>query len=159
MYAVQNLWKHYRKRRSCSYRAICPFPTAFSTRLETILRFLLTIKLSSFSVEESKICRLGKGQCPGLFEKGWEIDSYHMLNPLVCLYKNNYGFAFMNIVDQDQTAQNVQSDLGSSLSVTMKFLYPSKTGLSVSLFVRVSVCVQNTSNFVSWTPTVLLQVY
>ena len=45
-------------------RAISPFPTVFSTLLENFLLFSLSSKLScvnSFSLEESKICRLGKG--------------------------------------------------------------------------------------------------
>ena len=40
------------------------FPTVFSTSLENFLRFSSSSKLSSadtFSLEESKICRLGKG--------------------------------------------------------------------------------------------------
>ena len=40
------------------------FPTWFSTNLENFMPFSSTLKLSSadsFSFEESKICRLGKG--------------------------------------------------------------------------------------------------
>ena len=40
------------------------FPTVFSTRLANFLLFSSDLKLSSansFSLEESKICRLGKG--------------------------------------------------------------------------------------------------
>ena len=52
--------KHCGKRRHCSYRAISPFPTVFSTRLDNFLPFSLKLKLlsaNSFSSEESKICR------------------------------------------------------------------------------------------------------
>ena len=41
-----------------------PFPTVFSTLLENFLLFSSNSKLSSaksFSLEESNICRLGKG--------------------------------------------------------------------------------------------------
>ena len=44
-------------------RAISPFPTVFSTCLEKVLPFSSNLKLSSatsFSLEESKIYRLGK---------------------------------------------------------------------------------------------------
>ena len=43
-------------------RAISPFPAVFSTRLEIVLPFSSNLKLlsaNSFSLEESKICRLG----------------------------------------------------------------------------------------------------
>ena len=43
---------------------IAPFPTVFSTLLENFLPFTFNSKLSSansFSLEESKICCLGKG--------------------------------------------------------------------------------------------------
>ena len=56
-------WKHCGKRRNCSWRAISPFPTVFSTHLENFLPFSSNLKLLSantFSLEESKICRLGK---------------------------------------------------------------------------------------------------
>ena len=62
--AVKVFWKHCGKRRNCSSRAISPFPTVFSTCLENFLPFSLHLKLlsaNSFSLEESKICRLGKG--------------------------------------------------------------------------------------------------
>ena len=42
------------------------FPTVFSTLLENFLPFSSNLKLSSansFNLEESKICRLEKGQC------------------------------------------------------------------------------------------------
>ena len=42
-------------------RAISPFPTVFSTCLDNFLSFSSNLKLSSansFSLEESKICRL-----------------------------------------------------------------------------------------------------
>ena len=45
-------------------RAISPLPTVFSTHLDNFLPFSSNLKLSSansFSLEESKICRLGKG--------------------------------------------------------------------------------------------------
>ena len=62
--AVQVFRKHCGKRRNCSLRAISPFPTVFSTLLENFLPFSSNLKLSSansFSLEESKICRLVKG--------------------------------------------------------------------------------------------------
>ena len=61
--AVQVFWKHCGKRLNCSLRTISPFPTVFSTRLKNFLPFLSNLKLSSaksFSLEESKICCLGK---------------------------------------------------------------------------------------------------
>ena len=45
-------------------RAISPFPTVFSTRFDNLLPFSSNLKLSSansFSLEESKICRLVMG--------------------------------------------------------------------------------------------------
>ena len=45
-------------------RAISLFPTAFSTRFDNFLPFSSNLKLksaNSFSWEESKVCRLGKG--------------------------------------------------------------------------------------------------
>ena len=44
--------------------AISPFPTVFSTCLESFLPFTKNLKLSSaysFNLEASKICSLGKG--------------------------------------------------------------------------------------------------
>ena len=49
---------------SFSYSAVSPFPTVFSTHLESFLPFSSNLKLSSansFSMEESKILCLGKG--------------------------------------------------------------------------------------------------
>ena len=43
--AVKVFWKHCGKRRNCSWRAISPFPTVFSTRLETFLPFSSKVKL------------------------------------------------------------------------------------------------------------------
>ena len=62
--AVQVFRKHSGKRRSCSLRAISPFPTVFSSHLENFLLFTSNSKLSSamsFSFKESKFRRLGKG--------------------------------------------------------------------------------------------------
>ena len=45
-------------------QAISPFPTVFSTGLKNFLPFSSNLKLlsaNSFSLEESKICCLGKG--------------------------------------------------------------------------------------------------
>ena len=56
--------KHCGKRRNCAKRAISPFPTVFSTRLNNFLPFLSNLKLASanfFGLEESKICRLVMG--------------------------------------------------------------------------------------------------
>ena len=64
MSAVHVFRKHCGKRRNCSLRAIFRFPAVFSTHLESFLPFLSNLKLSSansFSLEESKTCRLGKG--------------------------------------------------------------------------------------------------
>ena len=60
---VQVFRKHGGKRRNCSERAISPFPTVSSTSLKNLLQLLSNLKLlaaNSFSLEESKICRLGK---------------------------------------------------------------------------------------------------
>ena len=51
------------ERRNCSLRAISPFPAVFSSHFENFLPFSSILKLSSvncFSLEEFKICRLGK---------------------------------------------------------------------------------------------------
>ena len=56
--------KHCGKRRNCWLRAISPFPILFSTRLENFMPFSSSLKLSSansLSLDESKICGLGKG--------------------------------------------------------------------------------------------------
>ena len=60
----QAFWKHCGKRRNCSYRAISPFPTLFSTCSGNFLPFSSNLKLSSansLNLEESKICRLVMG--------------------------------------------------------------------------------------------------
>ena len=62
--ALKVFGKHCWKRRNCSKRAISPLPTVFSTYSENFLPFSSSSKLSSansFSLEESKFCRLGKG--------------------------------------------------------------------------------------------------
>ena len=62
--AVEVFWKLCGKKGNCLLRAVSPFPRLFSTRLESFLPFSSTLKLSSansLSLEESKICRLGKG--------------------------------------------------------------------------------------------------
>ena len=59
-----NHFKHCGKKRNCLLRAISLLLAMFSTSLENLLPFLTNLKLSSansFSLEESKICRLGKG--------------------------------------------------------------------------------------------------
>ena len=61
---VQVFRKHRGKRRNCLQWAISPFPTVFSTCLGNFVPFSLNLKLSSansFSLEQSKICCLGKG--------------------------------------------------------------------------------------------------
>ena len=45
--AVQVIWKHCGKRRNCSWRAISPFPTVFSTHLKNFLAFSSYLKLWS----------------------------------------------------------------------------------------------------------------
>ena len=52
-------------RRNCLLQAISPFPSVFSTHLDTFLPFSSNLKLSSansLNFEQSKICRLGKGE-------------------------------------------------------------------------------------------------
>ena len=53
--AVQAFWKHCGKRRNCSWRAISPFPTVFSTCLKNFLPFSsnLNCRLQSLSVWKS----------------------------------------------------------------------------------------------------------
>ena len=61
--AEQVFRKHGGKRRNCLLRPISPFPAVFSTRLENFLSFSSNSKKSSaksFSLEESKNCRLVK---------------------------------------------------------------------------------------------------
>ena len=55
--------KHCVKRRNCLLQAISPFPPVFSNLLGNFLPILSNLKMSSansFSLEESKICRLVK---------------------------------------------------------------------------------------------------
>ena len=61
---VQVFWKQSGKRGNCSLQTISPFPTLFSLQVENILLFSSNLNLSSansFTLEESKICCLGKG--------------------------------------------------------------------------------------------------
>ena len=74
------------KRRNCSLQAISPFPTVFSILSDNFQPFSPKSKLlsaNSFSLEESKICHLGKG-----FGKG--LNSYNLLwtgkRPVCMLY-------------------------------------------------------------------------
>ena len=67
MSAVRRFRKHCGKRRNCllgeMLGEISPVSTVFSTILENFVPFSSTLKLlsaSSFSLEESKICPLGK---------------------------------------------------------------------------------------------------
>ena len=56
---VQVFWKHWGKRINCSWRAIYPFPSVFSTGLDNFRPFSSNSKLlsvNSSSLEESKIC-------------------------------------------------------------------------------------------------------
>ena len=58
-----NLLKTLREKEKLLVRAISPFHTLFSTVLENFLPFSSNLKLSSansISLEESKICHLGK---------------------------------------------------------------------------------------------------
>ena len=55
--------KTLREKEKLFKRAISPFPTVFSTHLENFLPFSSNLKLlsaNSFSLEEFKICHLGK---------------------------------------------------------------------------------------------------
>ena len=59
-----SLLKTLREKEKLLKRAIFPFPTVFSTRLDNFMPFSSNFKLSSansFSLEVSKICRLEKG--------------------------------------------------------------------------------------------------
>ena len=52
------------KGENCSQRAISPIPTMFSAHLENFLPFSSKLKFSSansFSLEECKICCMGRG--------------------------------------------------------------------------------------------------
>ena len=65
--AEQVFCKHCGKRRNnyCLLSAISSFPTVFPACLENFMPYLSNLKLSyanSFSLEESKICRLQKGK-------------------------------------------------------------------------------------------------
>ena len=60
----QAFWKHFGKRKNCSWWAISPFSPVFSTCLDNFLPFSSNLKLSSensFSLKESKTCRLVMG--------------------------------------------------------------------------------------------------
>ena len=52
--AVLVFWKHCGKRRNCSYLAISPFPTVFSTLLENFRHFyqIQNCRLQTLSVEK-----------------------------------------------------------------------------------------------------------
>ena len=57
---LKTLWE----KDNLLVRAIYPFPTVFSIRLDNFLPWSSSLKISSansFSLDESKICRLGKG--------------------------------------------------------------------------------------------------
>ena len=57
-------WKHRRKRRNCSWRAISPFPTVFSTCLDNFMPFSSILKISSansLNLDQSKILSSGNG--------------------------------------------------------------------------------------------------
>ena len=57
---LKTLWE----KEKLHLKAISPFPPVFSTRSENCLPFSSSVKLLSantLSLEESKICRLGKG--------------------------------------------------------------------------------------------------
>ena len=62
--AVQVFWKHFGEREIAHNKWFLLFHTVVFTYLENLLPFSSNLKLSSaksFSLEESKICRLGKG--------------------------------------------------------------------------------------------------
>ena len=64
LFTEQLFQKHCEKRRNCLWRAISPFPTVLSTRLETFLPFSSNLKLlsaNSLHSEKPKICHLGNG--------------------------------------------------------------------------------------------------
>ena len=78
VFTVQVFGKHCGKRRNCSKRAISPFPAVFSDHFENFLPFSSNLKLSSansFSLENCKICRLGKGSqtSPGFYMSAVEV--------------------------------------------------------------------------------------
>ena len=56
-------YKYFENTMGKGEIAISPFPKVFSTQLESLLLFLSNLKLSSansFSLEEPKICHMGK---------------------------------------------------------------------------------------------------
>ena len=78
MSVVQTFWKHYGKRRNCLRQAISPFLTRFLYPFRELSVNLINLKLSSsnsFSLEESKICHLGKG-----WFIRWKIYMYFFFN-------------------------------------------------------------------------------
>ena len=92
----QTFWKHPGKRRNCSYWAISPLPTVFSTRLEKFLLFSSNSKLLSadcFTLNLCKILSSGNGL----------KTSFTTL------------VASKASVDEDQAAQDVQFDLWAIL--------------------------------------------
>ena len=60
MSRIQVFWKHYGKRRNCSWWAIFPFPTVFSTHLENFLPSSSNFRLQTRSVWEHLKCCLVK---------------------------------------------------------------------------------------------------
>ena len=101
VFAVQVSWKHLGKRRNYSKWVISPFPTVFSTHLENFLPLssdMTLLSANSFSLDESKFCRLGKG---------WLFSTQSWL--LTTLKKN----AFDDIVGKGANAGNHHSLLFS----------------------------------------------
>ena len=83
MSAVQVFWKHCVKRRDCLLPAISPFQTMFFIPLKKFQSFPSTLKLSSaksFSLEESKICRLPNNKP---IPKQWHLLTHLGKKPFV----------------------------------------------------------------------------
>ena len=97
----QAFWKHCGKRRNCSWRAISPLPTVFSTRLQNFLLFSSNLKLSSancFKLNQSKIVLSGKG-----------LKWYILFNPLPqSRFDTLWYIAVVNIVRKGEIACNKQ---------------------------------------------------
>ena len=91
---LKTLWE----KKKLFLTRISPFPTVFSTHLENFVPFFIKFELlssNSFSLEESKICLLGKGW-------NWDCMIKSLRKHAFRLHKRIYGL--FDGIDSDQIA-------------------------------------------------------
>ena len=125
----ETFWKH-EKRRKCWYPAFSLFPTMLSTFPKTNLNISVIFILSSANafkiVPVQKICRLVASSlkpnwiCCLCFENRWilkfVVGQRVKERTLTLRLLSTTEGLFADSVDQNQTAQNILSDLLSTLS-------------------------------------------